>query len=130
MKKIKTKGTPNEIDVHVGKRLRLRRSALGFSQEKLAALVNLTFQQIQKYERGTNRVSAGRLYELSNILQVEVQYFFDGLDSCDHENINDLSSRAINHADMYDKLDGKSKKLIDEITAFKLSESAQVTCHG
>jgi len=75
--KTKTKGTPNKIDIHVGQRLRVRRSLLGYSQEKLASLVGLTFQQIQKYERGTNRVSAGRLYELSNILDVPVNYFFD-----------------------------------------------------
>ncbi len=73
----KTKGTPNEIDVHVGKRLRVRRSLLGFSQEKLANLIGLTFQQVQKYERGTNRVSAGRLYEISRILDVPVSYFFE-----------------------------------------------------
>lgn len=73
----KTKGTPNQVDVHVGQRLRVRRSLLGYSQEKLASLIGLTFQQVQKYERGTNRVSAGRLYELSKILDVPVSYFFD-----------------------------------------------------
>lgn len=77
MSQKKTKGTPNEIDVHVGQRLRVRRSLLGFSQEKLASLIGLTFQQVQKYERGTNRVSAGRLYELSKILDVPVSYFFE-----------------------------------------------------
>lgn len=77
MSKKKTKGTPNEVDVHVGKRLRVRRSLLGLSQEKLASLIGLTFQQVQKYERGTNRVSAGRLYEISNILDVPVSYFFE-----------------------------------------------------
>lgn len=77
MSKMKTKGTPNEMDVHVGKRLRVRRSLLGLSQEKLAESIGLTFQQIQKYERGTNRVSAGRLFELSKILDVPVSYFFE-----------------------------------------------------
>ncbi|MBX2833521.1 MAG: helix-turn-helix domain-containing protein [Micavibrio sp.] len=79
--KIKTKGTPNKVDIHVGQRLRIRRSLMGFSQEKLASLIGLTFQQIQKYERGTNRVSAGRLYELSKILEVPVNYFFDQINS-------------------------------------------------
>jgi transcriptional regulator with XRE-family HTH domain len=74
----KTKGTPNEV--HVGQRLRVRRSLLGYSQEKLAGLIGLTFQQVQKYERGTNRVSAGRLYEISNILEVPVNYFFEQMD--------------------------------------------------
>lgn len=77
MSKMKTKGTPNEMDIHVGQRLRVRRSLLGLSQEKLAESIGLTFQQIQKYERGTNRVSAGRLFELSKILDVPVSYFFE-----------------------------------------------------
>lgn len=73
----KKKGTPNEVDMHVGHRLRVRRSLLGLSQEKLAEAIGLTFQQVQKYERGTNRVSAGRLFELSNVLDVPVSYFFE-----------------------------------------------------
>ena len=76
-KKRKTKGTPDYVDVHVGKRLRIRRSLLGLSQEKLAEAIGLTFQQIQKYERGTNRVSAGRLYQFSKILDVPVSYFYE-----------------------------------------------------
>ena len=77
MSKTKTKGTPNKMDVHVGQRLRVRRALLGLSQEKLAESIGLTFQQIQKYERGTNRVSAGRLFELSKVLDVPVSYFFE-----------------------------------------------------
>ena len=75
--KRKTKGTPDPMDVHVGQRLRVRRSLLGLSQEKLAEAIGLTFQQIQKYERGMNRISAGRLYQFSNILDVPVSYFFE-----------------------------------------------------
>ncbi len=77
MSKMKTKGTPNDMDIHVGQRLRVRRALLGLSQEKLADAIGLTFQQIQKYERGANRVSAGRLYDLSKILDVPVSYFFE-----------------------------------------------------
>ncbi len=73
----KTKGTPDPVDVHVGQRLRVRRSLLGLSQEKLADSIGLTFQQIQKYERGMNRISAGRLYQFSKILDVPVAYFYD-----------------------------------------------------
>jgi len=73
----KTKGKPNSMDEHVGARLRLRRGLIGLSQEKLAEAIGLTFQQIQKYERGTNRISAGRLHDLSRILDVPVSYFFD-----------------------------------------------------
>lgn len=79
MTKRKTKGTPTDIDVHVGQRLRVRRSLLGMSQEKLAESIGLTFQQVQKYERGTNRVSASRLYDISNVLDVPVSYFFEQL---------------------------------------------------
>ena len=73
----KTKGTPDPVDIHVGQRLRVRRSLQGLSQEKLAGKINLTFQQIQKYERGTNRISAGRLYQFSKILDVPVSYFYE-----------------------------------------------------
>lgn len=68
---------PNPVDIHVGGRLRMRRSMLGMSQETLADSVGLTFQQVQKYERGFNRVSASRLYQFSKILDVPVSYFFD-----------------------------------------------------
>jgi transcriptional regulator with XRE-family HTH domain len=77
--KRKTKGTPDAVDVHVGKRLRVRRSLLGMSQEKLSDQVGITFQQIQKYEQGTNRISAGRLYKLSKVLNVPISYFFENI---------------------------------------------------
>lgn len=70
---------PNPIDVHVGKRLRLRRTLLGMSQERLGDLLSLTFQQIQKYERGVNRIGSSRLYELGQILDVPVSFFFDDM---------------------------------------------------
>ena len=70
---------PNPVDVHVGKRVRLRRTLLGMSQEKLGKAINLTFQQVQKYERGTNRIGSSRLYQLSKVLDVPVSYFFDEL---------------------------------------------------
>lgn len=67
------------MDMHIGKRIRLRRMLLGISQEKLGEAVGITFQQIQKYERGTNRVGASRLYELAAALDVPVSFFFDDL---------------------------------------------------
>ena len=70
---------PNPIDVHVGSRVRLRRTLLGMSQEKLGDAIGLTFQQVQKYERGANRVGASRLFELSRVLDVPVSFFFDEL---------------------------------------------------
>jgi transcriptional regulator with XRE-family HTH domain len=69
----------NAIDAHVGKQVRLRRVAVGMSQEKLGKLLGLTFQQVQKYERGVNRIGAGRLFELARILGVGILYFYDGL---------------------------------------------------
>src|ERR1700752_933156 len=70
---------PNPIDVHVGSRVRLRRTLLGMSQEKLGEAIGLTFQQVQKYERGANRVGASRLYDLSRVLDVPVSFFFDDI---------------------------------------------------
>jgi len=73
----KTPGQPNPIDIHVGARLRQRRTLLGMSQGKLGDTVGLTFQQIQKYERGANRIGASRLYDLSRVLDVSIAYFFE-----------------------------------------------------
>ena len=70
---------PNPIDVHVGSRLRMRRMLVGMSQEKLGESLDLTFQQIQKYEKGSNRISASRLFDMARILDVPVQFFFDDM---------------------------------------------------
>ena len=72
-------GTPNPVDVHVGARVKLRRILLGMSQTALGNPVGLTFQQIQKYERGANRIGASRVYEFSRILEVPVSFFFDDM---------------------------------------------------
>jgi transcriptional regulator with XRE-family HTH domain len=69
--------SPSPVDLHVGARVRLRRTLLGMSQEKLGNAVGLTFQQIQKYERGANRIGASRLFDMSRALDVPVQFFFD-----------------------------------------------------
>jgi transcriptional regulator with XRE-family HTH domain len=71
----------NEIDVHVGKRMRQRREALGISQGRLGRQLGLTFSQIQKYEKGSNRVGAGRLFQIAAFLQVPTSYFFEGLEN-------------------------------------------------
>jgi transcriptional regulator with XRE-family HTH domain len=72
------KKAPNPIDKHVGSRVRMRRMMLGMSQEKLGDALGLTFQQVQKYEKGTNRIGASRLQQISQILQVPVSFFFEG----------------------------------------------------
>jgi len=71
--------SPNPIDVHVGSRIRLRRMMIGMSQETLGEKLSLTFQQVQKYEKGANRVGASRLYTIASILDVPVQFFFDDM---------------------------------------------------
>lgn len=73
-------GVSHPIDIHVGDRLRQRRTILGLTQEKLAESVGLTFQQIQKYERGANRIGASRLFQFSQLLGISINFFFEGLD--------------------------------------------------
>jgi transcriptional regulator with XRE-family HTH domain len=75
-KNVVTENGPDPIDVHVGLRIRLRRNLVGMTQEQLASSVGVTFQQIQKYERGFNRVSASRLYDIGNVLSVPISFFF------------------------------------------------------
>jgi transcriptional regulator with XRE-family HTH domain len=70
---------PSPIDVHVGSRIRLRRTLMGLSQEKLGEALGLTFQQVQKYERGVNRVGASRLFDLSRVLDVPISFFYDDM---------------------------------------------------
>ena len=74
-----SQGFPNPIDVHVGARIRQRRTLLGMSQEKLGEAIGLTFQQVQKYERGANRVGSSRLFDLARVLDVPVSYFFEDM---------------------------------------------------
>lgn len=78
---VRRTGKPNPVDIHVGSRVRLRRTLLGLSQEKLGDALGLTFQQVQKYERGANRIGASRLFDLSRVLDVPVSFFFDDMSS-------------------------------------------------
>ena len=75
--RVASEGFPNPIDVHVGARIRLRRTLLGITQVTLAEAIGLTFQQVQKYEKGSNRVSSSRLLDVANALDVSISYFFD-----------------------------------------------------
>jgi transcriptional regulator with XRE-family HTH domain len=92
------KKAPNPIDKHVGSRVRMRRMMLGMSQEKLGNNLGLTFQQVQKYEKGTNRIGASRLQQISHILQVPVSFFFEGAptvtNSARVDELNDAPSPA------------------------------------
>ncbi|TDR87155.1 helix-turn-helix domain-containing protein [Enterovirga rhinocerotis] len=76
-----TKKAPNDVDRHVGTRIRMRRTMLGMSQEKLGEALGITFQQVQKYEKGTNRVSASRLQQISTTLGVTIDYFYAGAEA-------------------------------------------------
>ena len=92
---LKTRGGPNIVDVHVGARIRVRRKLLGISQERLADALGLTFQQIQKYERGANRVSASKLFETAAALEAPVSYFFEGLEGGAAEIAEDGAGEAV-----------------------------------
>ncbi len=82
---------PDPIDVHVGARVRLRRKFLGMSQEALAVAIGLTFQQVQKYERGSNRISASKLYRIAKVLTAPMNYFFDGAPDPDGDIVPDAA---------------------------------------
>ncbi len=112
----------NAIDLHVGKRLRRRRRLLGLTQQQLAESVGIRFQQIQKYECGANRISASRLFELSEALHVPVQYFYDGLghDLEEHLLNGDLSPDVFSQKETMDLIrayyrlgEGPRRRLLD-----------------
>lgn len=98
------KKIPNPIDVHVGARLRMRRVLQGMSQENLGEKLDLTFQQVQKYEKGANRVSASRLYQIGEILKVPVDFFFDGLPDPSASDTVDGFSESVSEAPLMDFL--------------------------
>ncbi len=87
-----TRRDPNYIDVHVGSRIRMRRQLVNMSQEKLGELLGITFQQVQKYEKGANRISASRLFFSAKTLGVPVQFFFEGLPGIDGEGMKEGGS--------------------------------------
>lgn len=88
---VETKKKPNPIDIHVGTRVRLRRTMLGLSQEKLGDSLGITFQQIQKYEKGSNRIGASRLQKLSEILKTPISFFFEDAPSSSQNMVGGMS---------------------------------------
>lgn len=98
-----------DIDSHVGKRLRLRRTMMGLSQEAVAKAVGITFQQVQKYEKGANAMNAVRLYEFAQFMHVPVAYFFDGLE----QSANNGSDQAGGFAEEAEKFDHNQKRVSD-----------------
>jgi transcriptional regulator with XRE-family HTH domain len=93
---------PSPIDVHVGSRIRLRRTLLGMSQERLGESLGLTFQQVQKYERGVNRVGASRLFDLSRVLDVPISFFFDDMPDSLAANFGGVPNRRAGGAEAQD----------------------------
>jgi transcriptional regulator with XRE-family HTH domain len=89
----KTVNRGTDVDRFVGGRIRERRVMLGLSQQQMAQLIGVTYQQAHKYERGINRISAGRLYEIARVLQVPVSYFFDGLEGTECDDDQSLRQR-------------------------------------
>ena len=109
---------PDPVDVHVGNRLRQRRTLLGMSQEKLAAAFGVSFQQIQKYERGANRISASRLHLLTMILDVPVTYFFEGLPAS-----SDIDDPIVSENDEPDRM--TSRETLELVRAYyKIADPA------
>ncbi len=102
----------DNTDLHVGKRLRRRRRLLGLTQQNLAEMVGVRFQQIQKYECGANRITSSRLYDLSKALNVSVQYFFDGIDS------EEMQGLAANDADRMDGDVLSQKETLELVRAY------------
>lgn len=119
-----TDRAPQAVDIHVGNRIRARRKLLGVSQEALADSLGLTFQQIQKYERAANRVSASKLYDIARTLKCGIGYFFEGLpDPVDGSASDDLDASIVGFAaepqaaaliEIYPRLDhGRQRALVD-----------------
>lgn len=108
-------GKKNPIDMHVGSRLRMRRTLLGMSQEKLGKALGLTFQQVQKYERGANRIGSSRLFKLSHILDVPVGYFFD--DMGENASRSKQSNRETDPA-VYDREELTKRETLELVRAY------------
>ena len=88
------KKAPNPTDKHVGARVRMRRMMLGMSQEKLSDALGITFQQVQKYEKGMNRISASRLQQISHFLRIPVTFFFEGVPDVPRQSMDEAPSTA------------------------------------
>jgi transcriptional regulator with XRE-family HTH domain len=105
------------VDVHVGKMLKQKRLERGISQDDLAGSVNLTFQQVQKYEKGINRVSSSKLYDFAKFLKVDIKYFFDGLDDYKFSS-HEQSYAADKASDEGFVVDVRSKEIKSLVSAF------------
>lgn len=114
---------PHPVDIHVGTRLRKKRRAMGLSQQRLAAKIEVRFQQVQKYESGANRISASRLWEIAKVLEVPVGYFFDGLDQ-ELDAAGTLANRLLSDAQTFDLV--RAFTTLPEDQRRQISELAKV----
>lgn len=119
-------GTPHPVDVHVGKRLRLRRTIMGMSQESLGTAIGVTFQQIQKYERGANRMGASRLFEFSRILTVPVSYFFEEYEAPSDGEAYAVSGMAESPAANFEHEQMTSRETMEMMRAYYRIQSTKV----
>ena len=133
---------PHPVDIHVGRRLRLKRTFLGLSQEAVGKQIGVTFQQIQKYERGINRMGASRLYDFSKALGVQIAYFFEGFGdyvmedgtmmaaaepnaaSFEHENVNNRETLEVMRAYYRIKNPAVRKRIVELIKAMAAEDKA------
>ncbi len=104
-----------EIDAYIGKRLRTLRNLRGMSQVKLSQNIGVSFQQIQKYENGKNRMGGSRIYQMANIMEVSPLYFFEGLPGIDLQSHATLDPETAKVANLIQNMDDKSKKIIGRI---------------
>lgn len=112
--KLHSSSNPDPVDIHVGGRVRLRRTLLSMSQEKLASALGITFQQVQKYENGTNRVGASRLFHIAKVLKVPVSFFFEG-----YNNMSDDSAQVAETQEGIEASDMLNKKeTVDLVRAY------------
>jgi transcriptional regulator with XRE-family HTH domain len=115
----------HDIERHVGQRIRERRTMLGLTQQQLAELIGVTYQQAHKYERGINRVSAGRLFELATVLGVDVGYFFDGLDEGGGEHFSSRQRVRLDLARNFARIqDERKQDAIAQLTRVLADKSA------
>ncbi len=117
---------PNPVDVHVGTRVRLRRTLLGMTQTGLGQAIGLTFQQVQKYERGVNRIGSSRLYDLARVLEVPVNFFFDEMPEAIASGSGATSRGAPDGAEMFDPDIVSKRETLELVRAYYKIENPQV----
>lgn len=117
---------PNPVDVHVGSRVRLRRTLLGMTQTGLGDAIGLTFQQVQKYERGVNRIGSSRLYDLARVLDVPVNFFFDDMPTAVASKSAARTGGTVEHGEEFDPDIVSKRETLELVRAYYKIENAQV----